>query len=225
MAGAGNGISDIEAWVAETNSIIESNPGEAAKRMADAMDGSTAAGKAMKDMSLQMAAVMAPLYDAMLEKFGSAKLEMASGGAGGGAGAGMSAISGGGASLLELASNDGSRAVFNDETGKEVVFAKGPNGWTLDMSGMLGQLGMSEEQLEQMAPMMTMAMAPMMNAMKSGVKEISDKIRSGEIATSEEVGAALQAAMTKGIGGAMGGTMGGTGRGAGRGPGSGSGEK
>ena len=227
MAGAGNGISDIEAWVAETNSIIESNPGEAAKRMADAMDGSTAAGKAMKDMSLQMAAVMAPLYDAMLEKFGSAKLDMASGGAGGGAGAGMSAISGGGASLLELASNDGSRAVFNDETGIEVVFAKGPNGWTLDMSGMLGQLGMSEEQLEQMAPMMTMAMAPMMNAMKSGVKEISDKIRSGEIATSEEVGAALQAAMTKGIGGAMGGTMGGTGRGArggaGRGPGSGSG--
>jgi hypothetical protein len=75
-AGSGAGADDIEAWVAKYNATIESSPSEAIDMMLAVMDDSTSLGKAMKDMTAPMLSAMAPLLDAMQEKFGTTKLNL-----------------------------------------------------------------------------------------------------------------------------------------------------
>lgn len=198
LSGSGAGIDDLDAFVAKLASL-SGDPTAASKAFADAIDDSTAAAKAMKSLVTAMGEAMAPLSAAMVEKFGSANL----GGMGGGAMGGMSVDPSSFASMTQK-SNDGSRAVYSAGA-QEIVFVKTSSGWKVDMLEAVRATGMGDEQLEQMAPMMSAMMAPMISSMKKTATEIAEKIRSGEIATAEEATTALQQALMQGMGRGMGG--------------------
>jgi hypothetical protein len=113
-------------------------------------------------------------------------------------GGAMGGMAGAGAATpLTKKSDDGSRAVFSSASGQETVFNKVGGKWVLD----LGEAGaMSEEQLaamEQMAPMIDMAIGPM----KTAAATVAAKIRSGEITSAEQVMAAFQQELMSSFGG------------------------
>ncbi len=206
-ASSSAGIEDPEAFVAHLATL---DPSAAVDALLDAVDDSTVSGKALKDIMRQTMAAMKPAMDAITEKFGAAGVAALKGGAGAAGGAGGAGGMMGGmdpASMTKLTkqSNDGSRAVFKAADGSDVVFVKGASGWKIDMTAAMADKGMSEEQFAQMAPMMSMMMAPMIKAMKTASEDVAAKIRSGEIKTAEEAGAAMSAAMMAGMAGALGG--------------------
>jgi hypothetical protein len=210
MSGSGAGIQDLDAFVAKLASL-SNDPTAASKAFADAIDDSTPAAKAMKSMVVSFGEAMAPLTEAMTEKFGSANLGGMGGGMGGGAMGGMS-VDPSSLSNMTQKSNDGSRAVYSAGA-QEIVFVKTSSGWKVDLLEAVRGAGMSDEQIEQMAPMMGAMMGPMVASMKKAATEIAEKVRSGELASAEEVSAALQQAMARGMGGGMGGRRGGGGAG------------
>ena len=196
-----DGIDDPEAFVAKLATLDLKAAGVA---FVGAIDNSTAAGKALKTVIGQTFDAMQPVMDAVTEKFGAVGVA-ALGCSGSGSGMGMMDPS----SIMKLTkeSNDGSRAVFKAPDGSNIVFLKGASGWTIDMTEMMRAQGMGDEQIEQMAPMMSMVMGPMMNAMKAAAGEVAAKVRSGEITSAADAATALQAAMTQAMAGAMGGAM------------------
>lgn len=214
MSGSGAGIEDLDAFVAKLASL-SNDPTAASKAFADAIDDSTPAAKAMKSMVVSFGEAMAPLTEAMTEKFGSASLGGMGGGMGGGAMGGMS-VDPSSLSNMTQKSNDGSRAVYSAGA-QEIVFVKTSSGWKVDMLEAVRAAGMSDEQIEQMAPMMGAMMGPMVASMKKAATELAEKVRSGEFTSAEEVTAALQQAMMQGMGGGMRGRRGGGAGGAGGG--------
>ncbi len=211
---AGAGIQDVEAWVAEFNTLVASSPSKASAKMIEAIDASTAGGKAMRDIGTQMMGALGPVLDAMQAKFGTATLGV------GAAGRGLSNMAA--SSPLEKVSIDDTTATFKSADGEQVVFKKGANGWAVNMGSMFAAQGMSEEQFEQMAPMMGAMMGPIVGMMKKAAADIVAKIESGEISSAEQVTETLEAALAQGAGGMMGGRArrgGGAGGGAGGGDG------
>ena len=194
-AGAGESLEAIMAKIAAT----EGDPEASAKLMAELIDDSTPAAKAMKSMVAEMSSAMKPLMDAITEKFGAdgAKaLQDGMAGMGGGLGGGMNPemLKG-----LNEKSNDGTTAVFESNGGQQITFVKTSSGWKLDL--FAGMDPAQAQMMEQAAPMMGMMIGPM----KKATEAIAAKIRSGEIASAEEVPAALQQEIMKSMGGGLGG--------------------
>lgn len=209
MSGAGGASeADLDALVARLNAL----EGPAANEMMlELIDDSTPTGKAMKDMLGSAVSMMKPLTDAVAEKFGAdaaAKLAEGLGGRQAG-GMGSSLRLGDGMNGLTKKSVDGATAVFTTEDGTEIRFTSSSGSWKLDAAAT-----MSEEQaaqLQQLAPMLSMMMAPM----KKAATAVADRVKAGEFASAEEVGAALQQEMMKSMGGGFGGGRGRGGRGGG----------
>jgi deoxyribose-phosphate aldolase len=107
---------------------------------------------------------------------------------------------------LNEKSNDGTTAVFESNGGQQITFVKTSSGWKLDL--LAGMDPAQAQMMEQAAPMMGMMIGPM----KKATEAIAAKIRSGEIASAEEVPAAIQQEMMKSMGGGLGGGGGGRGR-------------
>jgi hypothetical protein len=191
---SGAAVEDIEAFVARMN---DADPATAAEMMLSVMDDSTPGGKAMKSITSAMLPVMGDLIRALHEKWGAEGVAaLQGGGMAGGMGGGMM---GGGSQKLTKKSIDGDRAVFATDEGAEVVFTKTASGWKTDITE-----SMDPEQLEQMqqvAPMMSMMMAPIGKAAKA----VAARIRAGEFSSPDEVQAALREEAMKGMGGGFGG--------------------
>ncbi|MBI1302552.1 MAG: hypothetical protein GC172_02020 [Phycisphaera sp.] len=197
-----SGVDDIDAFITRYNAVLTTDPVGAGALMMDAMDESKPGMRSMKRVSQMSAEAMRPMIDAMIERFGVESLaglaEGMSGGMGGGMGGAMGGMAGAGAATpLTKKSDDGTRAVFASASGQETVFNKVGGKWVLD----LGEAGaMSEEQLaamEQMAPMIEMAVGPM----KTAAATVAAKIRSGEIASADQVMAAFQQEIMASFGG------------------------
>jgi hypothetical protein len=204
LAGAAgqSGVDDIDAFIARYNEMLTTDPVGATSHMMGAIDESKPGMRSMKRISQISADAMRPMIDAMIERFGAESLaglaEGMAGGMGGGMGGAMGGMAGAGAATpLTKKSDDGSRAVFSSASGQETVFNKVGGKWVLD----LGEAGaMSEEQLaamEQMAPMIDMAIGPM----KTAAATVAAKIRSGEITSAEQVMAAFQQELMSSFGG------------------------
>ena len=213
MSGAGGASeADLDALIARMNAA----EGDAAANLAmvEFIDDSTPAGKAMKDMVAGAATMMKPLMDAVSEKFGAAEAAKIAQGLGGGMGGGRGGMGGmGGMSArirsLTKKSVSGDTAVCATADGQEVTFTSRSGSWKLDVAST-----MSEEQaaqMQQLAPMLSMMMAPM----KAAAEAVAARVKAGEFTSAEEAGAALQQEMMKGLGGGMGGGFGGAGRGRG----------
>ncbi len=203
-----SGVDDIDAFIARYNEMLTSDPVGATSHMMGAIDESKPGMRSMKRISQISADAMRPMIDAMIERFGVESLaglaQGMAGGMGGGMGGamggmgGMGGMAGGGAATpLTKKSEDGNRAVFASASGQETVFTKVGGKWVLD----LGEAGaMSEEQLaamEQMAPMIDMAIGPM----KTAAATVAAKIRSGEITSADQVMAAFQQEIMASFGG------------------------
>lgn len=214
MSGAGGASeADLDALIARMNAA----EGDAAANlgMVEYIDDSTPAGKAMKDMLAGAANMMKPLMDAVSEKFGAAEAAKIAEGLGGGMGrggrggmGGMGAMSARMRSLTKKSVN-GDTAICTTADGEEVTFTSRSGSWKLDVAST-----MSEEQaaqMQQLAPMLSMMMAPM----KAAAEAVAARVKAGEFTSAEEAGAALQQEMMKGLGGGMGGGFGGAGRGRG----------
>jgi hypothetical protein len=194
-AGAGESLEAIMAKIAAT----EGDPEASAKLMAELIDDSTPAAKAMKSMAAELPSAMKPVMDALTEKFGAegAKaLQDGMAGMVGGMGRGMNPAMLKG---LNEKSNDGTTAVFESDGGQQITFVKTSSGWKFDM--FAGMDPAQAQMMEQAAPMMSMMIGPM----KKAAETIAAKIRSGEIASAEEVPAALQQEIMKSMGGGLGG--------------------
>lgn len=211
MSGSGGASeADLDALIARMNAA----EGDAAANlgMVDYIDDSTPAGKAMKDMVAGAATMMKPLMDAVSEKFGAAEAAKIAQGLGGGMGGrGRGGLGAMGAQLRSLTkkSVSGDTAVCTTADGQEVTFTSRSGSWKLDVAST-----MSEEQaaqMQQLAPMLSMMMAPM----KAAAEAVAARVKAGEFASAEEAGAALQQEMMKGLGGGMGGARGRGGRGGG----------
>ena len=172
------------------------NPITGSQILIDAIDDSTPAGKAMKSMMSESAKAMQPMMEAMMEKFGADSVSKI-GAAGGGAGAGGIGNMTSAAKMTNLTkkSNDGQTAVYTTEDGKDITFVKTATGWKVDM--LAGMDEAQVDQMEQMAPMMGMMIGPM----KKAAESIAAKIRSGEIASADDVSAAMQMEVMKSLGG------------------------
>lgn len=180
---------------------------DASTAMIDLMDDSTPTGKAMKDMASSAASMMKPLMDAVTEKFGAAEAAKIGKGMAGGAGGGMGGGLAGGVNGLTKKSVSGDTAICTTSDGTEVKFTSRSGSWKVDITG-----SMTEEQaaqMAQMAPMLSMIMAPM----KKAAESVAARVKAGEFANAEEAGAALQQEMMKGLGGGLGGGAGGRRRG------------
>ena len=193
--GASAGAADLETLIASLSSAGD-NPITGSQILIDAIDDSTPAGKAMKSMMSESAKAMQPMMEAMMEKFGADSVSKI-GAAGGGAGAGGIGNMTSAAKMTNLTkkSNDGQTAVYTTEDGKDITFVKTATGWKVDM--LAGMDEAQVDQMEQMAPMMGMMIGPM----KKAAESIAAKIRSGEIASADDVSAAMQMEVMKSLGG------------------------
>jgi hypothetical protein len=175
----------------------DADPATAAEMMLTVMDDSTPGGKAMKSITSAMLPVTGDLIRALHEKWGAEGVAaLQGGGMAGGMGGGMM---GAGSQKLTKKSIDGDRAVFATEDGVEVVFTKTASGWKTDITESLDPEQL--EAMQQMAPMMSMMMAPIGNAAKA----VAARIRAGEFSSPDEVQAALREEAMKGMGGGFGG--------------------
>ena len=197
--GASAGAADLETLIASLSSAGD-NPITGSQILIDAIDDSTPAGKAMKSMMSASAKAMQPMMEAMMEKFGADSVSKI-GAEGGGAGAGGIGNMTSAAKMTNLTkkSNDGQTAVYTTEDGKDITFVKTATGWKVDM--LAGMDDAQVDQMEQMAPMMGMMIGPM----KKAAESIAAKIRSGEIASADDVSAAMQMEVMKSLGGGGGG--------------------
>jgi len=203
MSGAGGASeADLDALIARMNAA----EGDAAANLAmvEYIDDSTPAGKAMKDMVAGAANMMKPLMDAVSEKFGAAAAAKIAEGLGGGGRGGRGAMGGMGAMSAQMRSLtkksvSGDTTICTTADGQEVTFTSRSGSWKLDVAST-----MSEEQaaqMQQLAPMLSMMMAPM----KAAAEAVAARVKAGEFASAEEAGAALQQEMMKGMGGGFGG--------------------
>ncbi len=197
--GSSTGIDDPDAFIAQL-AALSGDPSAAAALFVGAIDDSTAVGKAMKSAVGSMMSAMRPVSEAMTAKFGSASLGSMQGGMGG--------VDVASFASLTKRSNDGTRAVYGAEGGTEFTFVKGANGWAIDMGEAMRANGMTDEQIDQMAPMMGMIIGPMMASMKKAAAEVAARINADEFGTVEEAQAALQEAIGAGVAGAIGGGLG-----------------
>lgn len=200
MSGVGGASeADLDALIARLNST----EGPAANEiMLEVMDDSTPLGKTMKDMLGSAVTMMKPLTDAVSEKFGADAAAKLASGLGGRQGGGMVRGLGGGMKGLTKKSVDGKTAVCTTEDGTEVRFSSASGSWKFDAAGSV-----SEEQaaqMQQMAPMLSMMMAPM----KKAAEAVAARVKAGEFASAEDVGTALTQEMMKSMGGGLGGGRG-----------------
>ena len=212
-AAAGSGSeADLDAMIARMGTLA-SDPVKGMEFMLGAIDDSSPEGKALKGLIKSSSEAMGPLMQAMVEKFGPESLKSLAAGAGGGMSA-MANPAGMAGGKLTKKSNDGSKAVYTSEDGKEVVFVNTASGWKLDAAA--GMDPAQAQMIAQAAPMIGMVMGPL----KKAAEAVAAKIRSGEITSAEDAQAQLQAEVMKGMGGGFGGGgRGGFGGGAGGGAG------
>ena len=152
-AGAGESLEAIMAKIAAT----EGDPEASAKLMAELIDDSTPAAKAMKSMAAELPSAMKPVMDALTEKFGAegAKaLQDGMAGMVGGMGRGMNPAMLKG---LNEKSNDGTTAVFESDGGQQITFVKTSSGWKFDM--FAGMDPAQAQMMDQAAAMMSMMIA------------------------------------------------------------------
>ena len=89
--------------------------------------------------------------------------------------------------------------MYTTEKGEDLTFVKTSSGWKVDM---LAQMDPAQaEMMAQVAPRMGMMIGPM----KKAAESIAAKIRSGEIASADDVSAAMQREVMKSLGGGGGG--------------------
>ncbi len=197
-----SGIDDLDAFVARYNELVKSDPIGATSFFMTALDESQPGMRSFKRVMQASSDAMRPLLDAMIERFGIDSLKGFSDGMSGGGGmGGMGGMGGlmGSRTPSELTkrSEDASSAVFAAADGSSTSFKKVNGKWVVDLGEAAA---MSDEQLaamEQMAPMIDMAIGPM----KTAAATIAARIRGGEITSADEVMAAFQQELMSSFGG------------------------
>jgi len=194
-------IDDIDAFMARYNEMLTRDPVGAGAFLLGAVDESKPGLRVMKRMTQMSAEAMRPMVEAMVEKFGIDSLSSLSGGMGamGGGVPGMGGLASLGANQqpMRKKSDDGSRAVFVNDSGDETAFVKSGGKWMLDLGELAEEISAQAEGLEQMAPMMEMAMGPM----KTAAATVAARIRSGELTSADEVMTAFQTEIMSSFGG------------------------